>query len=84
MTSGKALLGVVAGIAAGVALGMIFAPEKGETTRRNISKKGEELANALNEKMEEKFDELLGAVTGKSRTTKSKESVKSNHSEMVG
>ncbi len=84
MTSGKALLGVVAGIAAGVALGMIFAPEKGETTRRNISKKGEELANALNEKMEEKFDELLGAVTGKSRTTKSKEPVKSNHSEMVG
>lgn len=84
MTSGKALLGVVAGIAAGVALGMIFAPEKGETTRRNISKKGEELANALNEKMEEKFDELMGAVTGKSRTAKSKESVKSNHSEMVG
>ena len=53
MTSGKALLGVVAGIAAGVALGMIFAPDRGETTRRNISKKGEDLANALNEKMEE-------------------------------
>jgi gas vesicle protein len=84
MTSGKALLGVVAGIAAGVALGMIFAPEKGEATRRNISKKGEELANALNEKMEEKFDELMGAVTGKSRTAKSKEPMKANHSEMVG
>jgi gas vesicle protein len=84
MTAGKALLGVVAGIAAGVALGMIFAPEKGEHTRRNISKKGEELANALNEKMEEKFDELMSAVTGKARTAKTKESMKSNHSEMVG
>jgi gas vesicle protein len=84
MTAGKALLGVVAGIAAGVALGMIFAPEKGEHTRKNISKKGEELANALNEKMEEKFDELMGVVTGKTRTAKSKEPMKSNHSEMVG
>jgi gas vesicle protein len=84
MTSGKALLGVVAGIAAGVALGMIFAPEKGAYTRKNISKKGEELANALNEKMEEKFDELMSVVTGKTKTNKSKEPVNGTRAEMVG
>ena len=84
MTAGKALLGVMAGIAAGVALGMIFAPEKGEHTRKNISKKGEELANALNEKMEEKFDELMSVVTGKTKPSKTKEPMTSNHTEMVG
>lgn len=84
MTSGKALLGVMAGIAAGVALGMIFAPEKGEHTRKNITRKGEELANALNEKIEEKFDELMSVVTGKPKTAKSKDPLKTNHSEMLG
>jgi gas vesicle protein len=84
MSTGKALLGVVAGIAAGVALGMIFAPDRGEHTRRNISRKGEELADALNEKMEEKFDELMSVVTGKARTAKSKEPLKTNHAEMAG
>jgi len=84
MTAGKALLGVMAGIAAGAVLGMIFAPEKGEHTRRNISKKGEDLANALNEKIDEKFDELLSVVTGKTKTSKSKEPVNANRSEMVG
>ncbi len=84
MSTGKALLGVMAGIAAGAVLGMIFAPEKGEHTRRNITKKGEDLANALNEKLEEKFDELMGVVTGKGKKSKTTESVKANGTEMVG
>ena len=38
MNSGsKVLLGVMAGAAAGVILGVLFAPEKGEDTRRKLS-----------------------------------------------
>ncbi len=64
MTNGKAILAVLAGVAAGAALGMLFAPDKGSDTRKMISKKGEDLADALNDKIEDKFDELLTAVTG--------------------
>jgi gas vesicle protein len=62
MTKGKALLGVLAGVAAGAALGIIFAPDKGANTRKNLAKKGEDLAGAINDKIESKFEELLDAV----------------------
>jgi gas vesicle protein len=62
MNSGKALLGVVAGIAAGAALGILFAPEKGKETRRKISKKGLDLADAVNDKIDKKFEALLDAL----------------------
>ena len=70
MNSGKALLGVLAGIATGAVLGVLFAPDKGVNTRKNISKKGEDLANALNEKIDEKFDELMYTVSGKGKRSK--------------
>ena len=73
MNSGKALLGVMAGIAAGAVLGVLFAPEKGADSRKNISKKGEDLANALNQKIDEKFDELMEVVSGKVMKSKSNE-----------
>ena len=41
MNSGKVVLGVLAGLAAGAALGILFAPDKGTATRKKISKKGE-------------------------------------------
>ncbi|ELR68472.1 hypothetical protein C900_00306 [Fulvivirga imtechensis AK7] len=67
MTTGKALLGVLAGIAAGAVLGLLFAPEKGSDTRKTLLKKGEGLASDLNHKIDEKFQELIGAVTGKTK-----------------
>ena len=84
MSSGKAILGVLAGIAAGAALGILFAPEKGSNTRKNILKKGEDLANTLNKKLDEKFDEVMKAITGTSKKSKSqKEGVESAKAEMV-
>ncbi|WP_416866016.1 MAG: YtxH domain-containing protein [Imperialibacter sp.] len=65
MTTGKALLGVVAGMAAGAALGLLFAPEKGEKTRKIIVDKGEDLAGTLNHKIERKFNELMDSVNAK-------------------
>ena len=84
MTSGKAFLGVLAGIATGAVLGLIFAPRKGSNTRKNISKKGEDLAEALNDKIDGKFDELMSTITGKVKKSKSQnDSVLSNKSEMM-
>jgi len=47
MSSGKVLLGVLAGVAAGALLGVLFAPDKGTVTRKAISKKAEDYAEAL-------------------------------------
>jgi gas vesicle protein len=65
MSSGKALLGVFAGIAAGAALGILFAPGKGSNTRKNISRKTKDLVDAVNDKLEEKFVEVIHVVKGK-------------------
>lgn len=85
MNSGKALLGVLAGMAAGAAIGLLFAPEKGSITRKNISRKGEDLAEALNDRIDAKFNELLRTIKGNGRTSQSpKDVVTSNKSEWVG
>lgn len=61
MSSGKLLLGVLGGVAAGALLGMLFAPEKGSRTRRKVSKKGEHYVEGL----KEKFDEFLHSMAEK-------------------
>ena len=70
MTKGKALLGVLAGVAAGAALGILFAPDKGTNTRKNIRRKGEDLADEINGRIEEKFDELTETILGRVKTRK--------------
>lgn len=61
MKSGKILLGILAGTAAGALLGILFAPDKGKVTRRRIVEKGEDYVDAVRDK----FDELLGDITDK-------------------
>jgi gas vesicle protein len=65
MNSGKILLGVLAGIAIGAITGILFAPEKGSTTRKNIADKSDAYANKLGsqfkgfvEGMTEKFESM--------------------------
>jgi gas vesicle protein len=65
MTTGKVILGVVAGLAAGAVLGVLFAPGKGIDTRNKIARKGKDLTDELNHTIEHKFDELMKAVSGK-------------------
>jgi gas vesicle protein len=65
MNNEKAILAVLAGVAAGAVLGVLLAPDKGFDTRKKIIRKGGDLADALNDKIDEKFDELFTAVTGK-------------------
>jgi gas vesicle protein len=61
MSSGKVFLGLLAGVAAGALLGVLFAPDKGSFTRKKISRKGEDFAEALTEK----FNEFLDSISEK-------------------
>ncbi len=84
MNPGKALVGVFAGIAAGAVLGVLFAPEKGSNTRQNLAKRGDDLAHALNRKIDEKFDELMNTITAKMKKGKSQnDEVPSNKAEFA-
>jgi gas vesicle protein len=69
MKTGKVILAVLAGIATGASLGVLLAPAKGSDTRKRVSKKGEDLVARLNDKIDEKFDELCTTVTGKAKRT---------------
>ena len=62
MSSGKVFLSVLAGVAVGAVLGVLFAPDKGWNTRKRISKKGEDLVDDLKEKFEEFLDSISEKV----------------------
>jgi len=58
MSSGKVVAALLAGIAAGAALGILFAPAKGSETRKGLSGKGEELKESIKEKFNEFLDDI--------------------------
>ena len=58
MNTGKVLLGVLAGAAAGALIGILFAPAKGSRTRRRILRKGESYVEGLKEKFNEYADTI--------------------------
>jgi len=77
MNSGKVLLGLLAGVATGALLGVLFAPNKGSDTRKKIVGKKNDLTDAL----KEKFNELLNDVIEKFDQVKEKvsDSVNEKH-----
>ena len=68
MKKGNVVLGLLAGLAAGAVLGILFAPEKGARTRRRIMEKSEDLADEL----KDKFDDLLENINEQYETVKVK------------
>ena len=66
MSTGKVLIGIIAGAAAGAALGILFAPEKGSMTRKQVCRKGEDLFDEL----KTKFDDLLSKATNEFENVK--------------
>jgi gas vesicle protein len=71
MKSTNVVLVALASVAIGATLGILFAPEKGATTRKKISDKTKDLSSEL----EDKFNELIESVSKKVENLK-EESVK--------
>lgn len=83
METGKVVLGVLAGAAIGAALGILFAPEKGAVTRRNISNKKDDYLDDIEDKYNEfirniakQYKDLKMEVTGPVDTDKIKKDAK--------
>ncbi|HEY9168204.1 MAG TPA: YtxH domain-containing protein [Lutibacter sp.] len=55
MSSGKVVLGLLAGFATGAIAGLLFAPAKGSDTRKKIVKK----SKAYEKKLEKKFSKNM-------------------------
>lgn len=51
-------LSIIGGVAVGAALGILFAPAKGEVTRRRISRKAEHTVDSLKDKVEDLKDSI--------------------------
>lgn len=68
MRSGKILMGVLSGAAAGAVLGVLFAPKKGADMRRKIS----DTSNAYADQTKTRFNEMVGSVSSKYDTLKAK------------
>lgn len=56
--SGKVVTALLAGLAAGAVLGLLFAPEKGSETRDKINDSLADLADAIKERAEQQIDQL--------------------------
>ncbi|MFO7673807.1 MAG: YtxH domain-containing protein [Lutibacter sp.] len=70
MSSGKVVLGLLAGVAAGAVAGLLFAPAKGKDTRKKIAKKGKNYEKKLEKKFSnnmdmanKKFEKMKAEVT---------------------
>ena len=61
MSTGKVILGVLAGLAAGTTIGLLLAPDKGSKTRKKIARKGEDYM----EELEEKFNGIVDGMSKK-------------------
>jgi hypothetical protein len=58
MNTTKAILAMVASAAAGAALGILFAPDKGRETRKKMMQKGEDIGDAIDRRIEQKYEEM--------------------------
>lgn len=58
MNSGKLLLGLLAGFAAGALIGLLVAPDEGSVTRKKIIKKADDYAEDLTERFNEFVDNI--------------------------
>jgi gas vesicle protein len=58
MSAGKIAIGVLAGVAVGAVLGILFAPDKGSETRKKLTRRGSDLVDELKDKVDTLSDTL--------------------------
>lgn len=58
MNTEKVIISVLAGIATGALLGILFAPDKGSETRKKIAKKSSDTVNDLKDKFGNLIDDI--------------------------
>jgi gas vesicle protein len=66
MSTGKLLIGILAGAASGILLGILYAPDKGTVTRRKIFSRSE----APVDDSKKRFDEFIESIARKFETAK--------------
>jgi len=70
------LLGLLTGAAIGAALGILYAPEKGEVTRKQIRRKADKIKDDFDEKFEDVksyVNDAIGDIKEKVSGAKTKE-----------
>lgn len=70
--SGKILAALLAGMAAGAAIGILFAPEKGTDTRDKLNESLKDLGEAIKERSSEQVEQIKELSDKVSATLKSK------------
>ncbi|MCX6188206.1 MAG: YtxH domain-containing protein [Bacteroidetes bacterium] len=78
MSKGKLVVGLIAGLAVGALLGVLFAPDKGAATRKKFSDKGQDYADEL----KDLFDEFI--ASGSEKGAAAKEETPTGNSKMKG
>lgn len=63
MKSGKLVLGILAGLATGAVLGILFAPDKGRKTRRKLIGGAKGLADDFAKKIKDEVSALRSKAT---------------------
>jgi gas vesicle protein len=58
MSTAKVIVGVLAGVAVGAAIGILFSPDKGINTRKKITRKSEDMMHDIEDGLSEMYDTI--------------------------